>query len=206
MRLASTPRRLLVPAALLAAGLLMSGCTSVPTEIREADALECPPGSDCYDPPRPMGPGGELAVEAGEFYFEIRSGAETLEEGPVQVTLENVGSAEHDFTIDEAYENVSVPEGTAPPGETVEGTLELFPGEWTYYCSVPGHRQQGMVGTITVSQAGAVEVTPVGTPGEQPGGAEAGEGGPEPAETDEPADPEQDQPPAVPQETETVED
>lgn len=195
--------RLLTAAAVLATGLLVSGCTSVPTEIREADALECPPGSDCYDPPRPMGPGGELEVEAGEFYFEIRSGAETLQEGPIQVTLDNAGSAEHDFTIDEAYENVSVPDGTVPPGETAEGTLELFAGEWTYYCSVPGHRQQGMVGTITVSQAGAVEVTPTGTPGEQPGGAESGEGGPSPEDTEEPAEAEEDGPPAVPQETET---
>ena len=35
-------------------------------------------------------------------------------------------------------------------GETTEASAELEPGEYAYYCAVPGHREGGMEGTLTV--------------------------------------------------------
>jgi uncharacterized cupredoxin-like copper-binding protein len=35
-------------------------------------------------------------------------------------------------------------------GQSSTLTLKLKPGTYTYYCPVPGHRQAGMVGRITV--------------------------------------------------------
>lgn len=144
------------------AAVLLGACQSVPAEFKQAEALECPSGSACYDEPKPVGPGGTLVVEAGEFFFEIKE--ENVAEGAIEVTLNNVGGAQHDFTIDEAFGDVrSVPPGndTVPAGETAEETLQLFAGTYVFYCSVPGHRQQGMEGELVVGpgDAGAEPVT-----------------------------------------------
>lgn len=168
------------------AAVLLGACQTVPGEFKQAEALACPSGSDCYDEPRPDGPGGSLTVEAGEFFFEIRE--QELVEGDIQVTLENGGGAQHDFTIDEAFGDVrSVPPGnqTAPAGETAEGTLSLFAGTYTFYCSVPGHRQAGMEGTLTVEPAtpGAEAVT-TPTETETPASGSAGGGSPRPTPTE----------------------
>ena len=52
-----------------------------------------------------------------------------------------------DFTIDELDAQV-----TADRGETAEGGVTVDEvGTYTYYCSLPGHRQAGMEGTLTVT-------------------------------------------------------
>jgi uncharacterized cupredoxin-like copper-binding protein len=57
----------------------------------------------------------------------------------------------------------SIPHGVAIQGNGVSKsskvvtngsatlTVNLKPGKYTFYCPVPGHRQAGMVGTLTVS-------------------------------------------------------
>lgn len=55
----------------------------------------------------------------------------------------------HDFTVDELDAHVA-----ADKGETAEGGLRADePGEYTYYCSVAGHREAGMEGTLIVKAA-----------------------------------------------------
>ena len=66
---------------------------------------------------------------------------------PVTITFENVGAAEHDFVIDALEIHV-----VAMPGETVDIVIPAgtAPGTYDFYCSVPGHKEAGMVGTLVV--------------------------------------------------------
>ncbi len=63
------------------------------------------------------------------------------------IAVTNVGSLQHNFTVDE----LGIAEDL-PNGETVMITIpeDAEPGDYEFYCSVPGHREGGMVGTLTI--------------------------------------------------------
>ncbi len=63
----------------------------------------------------------------------------------VTVTLPNEGVTPHNFAIDELGIDVDI-----APGATEETVINAPAGEYEYYCNVPGHKQAGMVGTLTV--------------------------------------------------------
>jgi plastocyanin len=69
--------------------------------------------------------------------------------GPVTITMANMSPVEHNVTIAQG----STVLGATPTfqGGSRSLTLKLKPGTYTFYCSVPGHRQAGMEGTLTVS-------------------------------------------------------
>jgi plastocyanin len=90
------------------------------------------------------GGGGDATFVAIDIDFE--SAPETLPAGENEITIVNNGQAVHDVTFEEIGDVVVV---SAAGGETVSGTVTLEAGEHTYYCSVPGHRQAGMEGTLT---------------------------------------------------------
>ena len=63
------------------------------------------------------------------------------------ISLPNTGATLHNFAVDALGIDVDM-----PVGETVEATIpaDAAPGEYEFYCNVPGHKQAGMVGTLTV--------------------------------------------------------
>jgi plastocyanin len=69
--------------------------------------------------------------------------------GPVTITMANMSPVEHNVTIAQG----STVLGATPTfqGGSRSLTLKLKPGTYTFFCSVPGHRQAGMEGTLTVS-------------------------------------------------------
>jgi plastocyanin len=69
--------------------------------------------------------------------------------GRITLTMANMSPVPHNVTIAQGS-NVL---GATPTfqGGSKTLTLNLKPGSYTFYCSVPGHRQAGMEGTLTVS-------------------------------------------------------
>lgn len=96
------------------------------------------------------GGSGSVDIEMGEMYFEPDSITGNTGDS-VTVNLENAGTVLHDFTIDDfngerVHEEIS-------PGESGSVTLTMpdSAGSYEFYCSVPGHRESGMEGTVQVN-------------------------------------------------------
>jgi uncharacterized cupredoxin-like copper-binding protein len=68
--------------------------------------------------------------------------------GNVSIQMTNGSSIEHNVTVAEGTKVLGAAPTFAGGSRTL--TLKLKPGKYTFYCSVPGHRQAGMEGTLTV--------------------------------------------------------
>ena len=94
----------------------------------------------------PSGPAGaQLTFSAKNFAFTPDKA--TAPAGIIGITLKST-SGGHDFVID------GVPgfKLTVPgSGDTDSAKVDLEKGKYTFYCSLPGHRAAGMVGTLTVT-------------------------------------------------------
>ena len=73
----------------------------------------------------------ELTAAAGEVTIELVNDSGT----PHNVEVEGNGVEEVSDTISEGSTDL---------------TLTLEPGEYEFYCAIPGHREGGMEGTLTV--------------------------------------------------------
>ena len=132
---------------LLILGVLLGGCTLFPASQQEGTT---PPSGIESSPSGAEGEASgvvELAVSGDEFSFSpemlrVPRGAR------VRLTFTNTGRMPHTYTIDE----LGVDTGSVSGGgsRTVEFTAPLSAGSFTSSCAIPGHREQGMVGTLVI--------------------------------------------------------
>jgi plastocyanin len=138
--------------AAVSAAVLTSG-TSATSPASTASATT--PTATTGTPAPPSSPAGgassaplKLAANPeGQLSYEPKQlSAKT---GKVTITMANMSVVEHNVTVAQG----STVLGAIPTfkGGVKTLTLNLKPGTYTFYCSVPGHRQAGMEGTLTVS-------------------------------------------------------
>ena len=96
------------------------------------------------------GSGGTVAIAAdpsGALAFTKTN--ITAPAGSDTIDFENASSTGHNVEIEDSSGEDIAETDTITDGRT-STTADLQPGTYTFYCAVPGHREAGMEGTITV--------------------------------------------------------
>lgn len=89
-----------------------------------------------------------LDLEASETELAYNTTELSAKAGKVTIDFKNPSALEHNVVIEQNGKELA---GFEPIAEGEESeTAELKPGTYTFFCSVPGHRQAGMEGTLTV--------------------------------------------------------
>lgn len=122
-------RRIWLPvAALLAGTVMLNGC----------------PGGGAPAPGGGAGP----AVDVNMTDFAFQMSTQTIERGKVLFRVRNTGPSVHNFTIN-GVKGAASRDLTAGASQDVNVSLDQ-PGAYTVVCTVPGHKEAGMVTELVV--------------------------------------------------------
>lgn len=159
-------RRRLLAISGIAAGVF-AGCTApsndTPTEQQANPPTETPsPTATATRTPTSTGLDGEIAVKGSEWTL-VPDGFEARVDQPLTITFENIGEVAHNLTVgmfpaDERPVAEQAEEETfMAKTDTIQSndttTVTFTPasiGTFPYWCDVPGHREAGMLGEMTV--------------------------------------------------------
>jgi uncharacterized cupredoxin-like copper-binding protein len=88
-------------------------------------------------------------VDVSETEFKIKLATASVKAGQVSFDVTNDGDIPHNLVVkgngvDESSKNLN-------SGESDDVTVDLKPGTYDLYCSIPGHKQAGMDLKLTVS-------------------------------------------------------
>jgi uncharacterized cupredoxin-like copper-binding protein len=93
--------------------------------------------------------GGTVDVTEDEFSIALEGGNQ-LAAGPYTFAVANEGAIEHDLAVEGDQLEDEAKTKLIPPKEAVPLEVDLPPGEYKFYCTVPGHEQSGMKADVTV--------------------------------------------------------
>lgn len=94
------------------------------------------------------GPGGTLQLAADPTQIAFDKTSLTSKPGEVTIDFDNPAALEHDVAIEQDGKEIAVSE-TITEGKT-SVSADLAAGTYTFLCTVPGHAEAGMEGTLTV--------------------------------------------------------
>ena len=153
----SKPRLALAVLSLLIGVVVLAGCGSSKSSS-SSTASETPPAASSSSTPAETtssssssaSGGSALKLEAnsgGQLEYNTKSLSASSEN--VSIDFTNTSPVGHNVTIESASGQTV---GATPTFEGGSKTLslKLKPGTYKFFCSVPGHRQAGMEGTLVV--------------------------------------------------------
>jgi uncharacterized cupredoxin-like copper-binding protein len=88
-------------------------------------------------------------VQATEVEFKIQLPKTTIPAGSYTFDVHNGGKVQHDLVVKGNGVDKGTP--TIDAGQSKSLKVDLKPGKYDVYCSIPGHKQLGMDLTLTVT-------------------------------------------------------
>jgi len=88
----------------------------------------------------------QVTIALSEFAFNPQD--VTIPAGQVNFTVQNNGTIEHNFVIEGVEEHLEF----VLPMESDSLDVTLSPGVYTILCTIAGHKEAGMEGTLTVEE------------------------------------------------------
>ncbi|MFN8678088.1 MAG: cupredoxin domain-containing protein [Thermomicrobiales bacterium] len=155
-------------AAPAAAGTPAAGTEATPGAAgEEAPAAAATPGEAAA----PAAAAEPVTIVSHDIYFEPKD-VTIPANTDVTFVLPNEGVTMHNFSIPDLGVSVDI-----QPGETKEVVVNAPAGTYAFDCNVPGHKEAGMVGTLTVEEGAGAAAAPAAATAEQaaasPAAAEA---------------------------------
>lgn len=113
--------------------------------------------SACAGPSAAAPSGGEPAASSAQAVevqatdrLRFEPATITVKSGtPVRLTLMNDGALDHDWVV-ENLDGRKVQVEAKPKASATGEFTPTAPGTYEFYCSIPGHREAGMKGTLVV--------------------------------------------------------
>lgn len=118
----------------------------------ETAATEAPSGAEAPSggkaEQKGEGPGGTLQLAADPTALAFDKTSLSSKPGKVTIDFTNPAALEHNVGIEKDGKEIAV-SATIAEGKT-SVSADLQPGTYTFLCTVPGHAEAGMEGTLTV--------------------------------------------------------
>jgi plastocyanin len=111
----------------------------------EGDGEEAPAPKPA---PAAKGPGGTLQLAASPTDLAFDKTSLTSQPGKVTIDFNNPAALEHNVAIEQEGSEIATSETLAEGKTSV--SADLAPGTYTFLCTVPGHAEAGMEGTLVV--------------------------------------------------------
>lgn len=97
----------------------------------------------------PTPPPQAVNVSASDFKFDPQ--VVSVSAGPTRFIVSNLGVVEHNFVVENSRGQLITALALIGVGKTETLDVPLDAGNYTLACTLPGHREAGMVGALTVT-------------------------------------------------------